>query len=88
MIKPCIILDGKIINVGEWDYQEIGSPLPIGAIEEEREFDFSDDRGWFEIGAPQELSEIEQLKTNNQILAQSIYDLTNIIEVILLGGIE
>ncbi|MBB6218172.1 hypothetical protein HNQ80_004312 [Anaerosolibacter carboniphilus] len=37
---------------------------------------------------PQPLSEIEQLKINNQILAQSIYDLTNIIEIMLQGGIE
>ncbi|MBB6214949.1 hypothetical protein HNQ80_001034 [Anaerosolibacter carboniphilus] len=37
---------------------------------------------------PQPLSEIEQLKLEKNILAQSIYDLTTIIEAILLGGIE
>lgn len=41
-----------------------------------------------EDGQKWDIDEIEQLKLEKNILAQSIYDLTTIIEAILLGGIE
>ncbi|MFT9496602.1 hypothetical protein [Anaerosolibacter sp.] len=54
MIKKCIVINGKIINIGEWDYQEIDgdikNPLPDGAVEEERDFEYNEDKGWYEVG--------------------------------------
>jgi hypothetical protein len=38
MMKTCVILDGKIINVGPWDDKDGTNPLPEGAVIEEREF--------------------------------------------------
>lgn len=58
MMKPCVVLNGKVINVGDWDYQytEVDgeqvaqNPLPEGAVIEEREFEYDEDRGWYEVG--------------------------------------
>ena len=76
MIKTCVVLDGEVINIGEWDYmyeqveikpavidKETGemlepaeyevvvrNPLPDGAIIEEREFEYSEEYGWREMG--------------------------------------
>lgn len=91
MIKKCYVLEGKIINIGDWDYQKtineqgeevIGNPLPEGANEEERDFEYTEERGWFEVGTvPQptkeELLKQELTKTNAMVL-----ELTEII----LGG--
>ena len=71
MIKKCYVLDGKIINIGEWDYMKdideegkeiINNPLPVEAKEEEREFEYSEDRGWFEVGIPNEPTQQERIK--------------------------
>lgn len=47
MIKNCVVLGGKVINVGDWDAQQ---PMPTGAVVEQRDFEFSADRGWYEVG--------------------------------------
>lgn len=61
MLKKVYILEGKIINVGDWDYQKsiddkgvevIENPLPDGAMEEQREMKYTEERGWHEIGKP------------------------------------
>lgn len=75
MMKTCVILDGQVIHIGEWDYQvesvevepaeydeegnvtkeavyedQAMNPLPEGATIEQRDFEYSDDRGWYEVG--------------------------------------
>lgn len=55
MLKQCIIFDGNIINIGEWDYDidgegVINNPIPDGATIEQRDFEFTDENGWREIG--------------------------------------
>lgn len=69
-MKKCVVLEGNVINIGEWDYQKnidrdgievIGNPLPEGAIIEEREFEYSEDRGWNEVGMPQVPSDKERI---------------------------
>lgn len=68
MIKKCIILNGKVVNIGEWDYQYIDidgaqvsqNPLPLGATEEEREFE-QIDGGWYEVGIPKLLNQEERI---------------------------
>lgn len=78
MIKQCVVLDGKVIHIGEWDYQyeqvEVKpavidpdtkeviepaeyetvaqNPFPVGAVIEERDFEYDPDRGWYELGTP------------------------------------
>ena len=70
MIKKCYVLDGKIINIGEWESESLH---PAGAIEEEREFEYTEERGWFEVGTVPQPSEIEilkmeQAKTNTEMI--------------------
>lgn len=91
MMKTCVVLNGNIINIGEWDYQiqpfelspavldEEGNvvteavyedratnPLPVGAVLEERDFEYDSERGWYEVGtsapsSPQDrITELEQ----------------------------
>lgn len=66
MIKKCVVLNEKVINVGDWDYQivddGITNPLPEGAVIEEREFEYTEKHGWRQVGIDIPLSEIEQLK--------------------------
>ena len=58
MIKDCVVLDGKIINIGPWDYQykELGgkqvaqNPLPEGAVVEGRDIVNAPDGGLIEAG--------------------------------------
>lgn len=83
-IKKVIVLNGEIINVGEWDYQItidesgneiIGNPLPEGATEEEREMFFSEEHGWREVGWKPPITkeeQIEQLKQENEILKYTL----------------
>lgn len=74
-MKKCVVLNGQIINVGDWNYQYqqvetlpaeydkdgnvikeavfeqvATNPLPIGVAIEERDFEYSEDRGWYEVG--------------------------------------
>lgn len=77
MMKKVFVLDGKIINVGDWDYQKsiddegnevVGNPLPDGAAEEEREMEYSEERGWFEIGKPQIPTDKERIEMLEDII--------------------
>lgn len=69
MIKTCVVLDGKVINVGEWDYQYAQidgeqvaqNPPPEGAIIEERDFEYSEEFGWREVGTTQPPTPEERL---------------------------
>ncbi|WP_050613332.1 hypothetical protein [Bacillus testis] len=66
MMKKVIVLNGMIINVGEWESSE---PMPEGAVIEEREMEYNEDRGWFEMGElalPTDKKRIEMLE--NMIL--------------------
>lgn len=67
------MLNDKVINIGDWDYQYIEidgeqvpqNPLPEGATIEERDFEFSEDRGWHEVGSvaiPTDKERIEMLE--------------------------
>lgn len=81
--KYCVVLDGKVINIGEWDYrfneqEEAQNPLPEGAIIEEREFEYSEDYGWREAGYVTPLSEIDKLKISQAEQFETI--------LLLLGG--
>lgn len=74
--KKCVVQDGKVTNIGEWDYvlvpvviepaitlengtiikeavieQQITNPFPEGATIEERDFEYTVDKGWIEVGA-------------------------------------
>ena len=81
MIKKCYVLDGKIINIGEWDYQKtideqgkevVCNPLPEGAIEEERDFECNEERGWYEVGTIPQPSEIEILQAKLNSATQQL----------------
>lgn len=59
MLRDCIVdANGKIINIGEWDYQytEIGgqqvaqNPLPAGAVTEQRDIVEALDGSLVEVG--------------------------------------
>lgn len=75
MIKECVVLNGKVINVGPWDYQitkvevapavydEEGNmtkeavfeertmnSMPEGTTIENRDFEYDQDKGWYEVG--------------------------------------
>lgn len=109
MIKTCVVLNGKIINVGEWDYQiirkevspeerdefgnitkeaeyeeEIGNPLPEGAVVEERDFEYDLDRGWYEPGTQMPLTETEILKSQ---LAEANLQIIDLFEQLLNRGV-
>ena len=81
MIKKCYVLNGEIINVGEWDYQKtineqgeevINNPLPEGANEEERDFEYTEERGWFDVGTVPQPSEIEILQAKLNSATQQL----------------
>lgn len=66
MLKECVILNGKVINIGPWDYQykEIGgkqiamNPLPEGAEIVEMEVVEGPDGGLYPAGyVPPETSD-------------------------------
>lgn len=95
MIKECVVLNRKVINIGPWDYQmqqvevspaeydengnvvkeavyeeEAMNPLPEGAVTEQRDFEYDEDRGWYEIGTSVALTTEERLKaTEDAIVA-------------------
>lgn len=73
-IKTVVVLDGEIINIGEWDYQYYqvengeqvaGNPLPKGAVSEEREMRYTEEFGWREVGW-------DPPKTENEILKERL----------------
>ncbi len=87
-MKTVVILNGEIINVGEWDYQFIEidgkniarNPMPQGAIIEEREMEYSEEHGWREVGISVPPTEIELLKQRLIIAENTILDM-------ILGGL-
>ncbi|GEM_PF-4714491 len=70
MIKTCVVLNGRIINVGDWDYQYeekdgakvSKNPIPEGATFEEREFEHSLENGWTETGISNVLSTEDRIQ--------------------------
>lgn len=58
MMKSCVVLDGTVINIGEWEHNYIEvdgeqvtqNPLPEGATIEERDFEYDSECGWYEVG--------------------------------------
>ena len=62
MIKSCVVLNGKIINIGEWDDMNGGNPMPEGAVIEERDFEHDEDRGWYEVGTYPEPTAQERIE--------------------------
>ena len=46
----CVILDGKVINIGLWDDMDGENPMPEGATIEEREVAQGEDGGWYVVG--------------------------------------
>lgn len=71
MMKECVILDGKVINVGQWDYQYENidgeqvakNPIPQGATTEQRDMEYDENRGWYEVGTAETPSIEERLKS-------------------------
>jgi hypothetical protein len=61
MIKKCVVLNGKVINIGEWDDMNGTNPMPEGATIEEHDFEYDPDHGWYEVGKEGEF-EIAELK--------------------------
>lgn len=61
MIKPCVVLEGKVINIGEWDDLDGTNPMPEGAVVEEREFEYTEEYGWREVGYVEPPTEIDYL---------------------------
>lgn len=62
MTKTVIVLNGVIINVGEWESAE---PMPEGATIEEREMEYTVEYGWREVGhvpLPTDKERIEMLE--------------------------
>ncbi|HHY74264.1 MAG TPA: hypothetical protein GX497_13780 [Bacillus bacterium] len=80
MMKTCVVLNGKTINVGEWDYQFVDvdgeqvaqNPIPDGAVIEERDFEYSEEFGWRETCFVPQPTEIEKLQQENADLAFNI----------------
>lgn len=72
MIKPCVILDGKIINIGVWDDLEGANPMPKGAVIEDRDFEYSSDRGWYEVGTLPEPTAQERLDALEQAMLEMV----------------
>jgi len=83
MMKSCVVLNGRVINIGEWDYQKemvgteevIHNPMSEGAIIEERDFEYSDDRGWYQVGVQAPKTAIELLQEENTMLQLALVEL-------------
>lgn len=67
--KPCVILDGKVINIGPWDDLDGANPMPEGAIIEEREVVQGDDGGWYVVGEPRPKTQQERIDELEQLVA-------------------
>ena len=50
MMKECVVLNGKVINIGPWDDMDGTNPMPEGAVIEEREVAQDADGGWYVVG--------------------------------------
>lgn len=50
MQKPCVVLNGQIINIGPWDDQNGENPLPEGAEIVEMEVEQDEMGGWYVVG--------------------------------------
>lgn len=72
MIKSCVILGGKIINIGTWDDLNGTNPMPDGAIIEERDFEYSYDRGWYEVGTNPDPTAQERLEALEQAMLEMV----------------
>lgn len=97
MIKKCYVLDGKVINIGDWEYfkkqvevspaeyndegnvvkdavfeEVVTNPMPEGAVEQERNFEYSEERGWFEVGIIPKPNEIEVLQAKLNSATQQL----------------
>lgn len=72
-LKTVVVLDGKIIHVGEWDYQfiEVGgekiNPLPKGATIEQREMELIDGV-WQELGYVPSISDKDRIEQLEQMI--------------------
>lgn len=86
MMKTCVVLKEQVINVGEWDDQGGSNPLPEGATVEERDFEYSEEYGWSEVGFVPEPSEMELLKEKTAVLDTVIEELIFIIIPEITGG--
>lgn len=86
MLKSCVVLNGVVINIGEWDYlyedsdgeQVVRNPMPEGATIEERDFDYQPDRGWYEVGTPAPKTPAEriaELEVTNALMQAALDDL-------------
>lgn len=84
-LKTVVVLDGEIINVGEWDYQYIEqinddgtasqipqNPLPDVATIEQREMVYSVDKGWQLANAIQTPSQEDVLSAKIQLEALNL----------------
>lgn len=78
MIKNCVVLNGQVIHIGDWDYfapmddtetnGEITNPMPVGAVVEQRDFEYNEDRGWYESGTQPAPTLQERLEATEQAL--------------------
>lgn len=69
MMKKCVILNGTIINIGDWDDLGGINPMPEGAIIEDRDFEYDQDRGWYEVGTTVEPTIEEKNRADIDYLA-------------------
>lgn len=67
--KPCVILDGKVINIGPWDDQGGLNPMPEGAVIEEREVYQGEDGGWYVVGETRPKTPQEEINELKQLIA-------------------
>ena len=72
MIKKCVVLNGKIINIGEWDDMNGTNPMPEGAVIEERDFEYDEDRGWYEVGTYPEPTAQERIEALEAALLEVV----------------
>jgi len=59
MIKTCIYKDGELINIGSWNSS---TPMPVGAVEAQKEVAQDKDGGWYVVGQGSKQTENEILK--------------------------
>lgn len=86
MKKICVLLDDKIINIGDWEYQKeialnedgsvyekITNPLPDNAIKKELECKQNSDGSWVAIGYEPiaEISLEVVVKENNSLKTEN-----------------
>lgn len=72
MMKKCVVLNEKIINIGEWDDLNGENPMPEGAVIEERDFEYDEDRGWYEVGTYPEPTAQERIEALEAALLEVV----------------